>query len=72
MDNRQCDNCQYWVRDKSYPGHDKPLLQGECRNRSPQILIMDGYKGGAAGDTVWPRTKYDDCCGNWYPADICQ
>jgi hypothetical protein len=55
----KCENCKYWA--------EKSVIEklGHCQKYAPRSTLRSPLKGTEALDTVWPRTRADDWCGEW-------
>jgi hypothetical protein len=65
---RRCGSCHFWERS----GDEGP----ECRRHSPTVFMVPllNANGSPRGETVpiayWPRTQYDDWCGEFMIKDV--
>ncbi len=69
MINRNCENCDFWVKIND--------IGGTCRRYPPKATpiqaqragnIVQGVRPGPVNflDVIsWPKTKSDDWCGEW-------
>ena len=56
---KRCKDCKWYDNSRSNPAY------GDCRKKSPVVLV-DGYEIGCAGHTtVWPETAATDWCGEF-------
>jgi hypothetical protein len=55
-----CENCKFWEQEES----DIPSM-GLCHRYAPRPVATHPVKGPESMDTVWPRTKGEEWCGEW-------
>lgn len=66
-----CESCRWWVAWRhQMPTHSgERILVGECRHRSPYVVIRpEPNDGGQRPVTKWPSTRSTDYCGSHAPA----
>lgn len=51
-----CETCKFWEQDKS---------SGWCHRYAPRARIMDPTEEKRPMDTLWPRTRSEEWCGEW-------
>ncbi len=64
IEHDQCENCKFWVKIEDN--------EGACRRHPPKV-VNSGFGFIVAGngfffgdrDTKWPRTCFDDWCGEY-------
>jgi hypothetical protein len=60
MDNI-CERCKFWEEDGDIPNF------GSCRRYAPKAVVSHPIDGPDSMDTIWPRTKNNEWCGEWDP-----
>ena len=62
--NSECGNCKYWATFKG------EKTKGQCRRYTPEVIASTSGGGfltcfgiATTAKTEWPRTEYDDWCG---------
>lgn len=54
-----CENCKFWGLDGKIPA------TGYCRRYAPRPEVIPPIEEIGSRDTVWPRTKDSEWCGEW-------
>jgi len=53
-----CRTCKFWQEDSQ---------SGWCRRNAPKAMIFNPVEEKRPMDTIWPRTKAEEWCGEWQP-----
>lgn len=61
---RHCATCANWMPGPTSVAGAGPAL-GECHRYAPRPLLLVGH-GPAEGLVLWPATRANDGCGEWY------
>jgi hypothetical protein len=56
-----CESCKFWGEEANI----KNL--GHCHRYAPRSTLRSPLAGTESLDTVWPRLRSDDWCGEWEP-----